>query len=122
MPCTGAASESLDLNIPPLRRPVTAAVMSLGESNIGERSIHDFFIAGCNRDRGSTYSCKPCRDGPRDFHFRVSSHRRLCSGCALRISIADVHCQSTHTILLFPGNVSVALVCLWPRVFGMGTQ
>src|SRR6056297_2589110 len=26
MPCTGAASESLDLNIPPLRRPVTAAV------------------------------------------------------------------------------------------------
>ena len=29
MPCTGAASESLDLNIPPLRRPVTAAVPRL---------------------------------------------------------------------------------------------
>src|SRR6056297_822683 len=29
MPCTGAASESLDLNIPPLRRPVTAAVILL---------------------------------------------------------------------------------------------
>jgi len=41
MPCTGAASESLDLNIPPLRRPVTAAV------RLPIMNLHFNHIVGC---------------------------------------------------------------------------